>query len=321
MEDNKEKDAPVETDRDSNAPEQAGFEAGAASMEQEAPTGDAASAAAEVGSDAAAPAGVPTAEPYEVPRQDRASDAAFGDAPEAQEQRSAAQPQPPQGWEQQPFVPPSYSPQAQAQAGAQPQPQAQAQAGAQQPPYAAQPQQPCAQPYPGQPAGQAQQPYAQPGYAAPYGQQPYGQQAQAAGPQQPYCQPQQPYAGQPYGAGQAYGQQPYGQPYAGQPYAGQPYAQPGYVPPAYTQPVATKDHVAAGLLAIFLGVFGVHKFYLGYNTSGFVMLAVTILGSIFTIGLAAVVIWIIGIVEGIIYLSKSQSEFDAIYVANKKEWF
>ena len=79
--------------------------------------------------------------------------------------------------------------------------------------------------------------------------------------------------------------------------------------------------MAAGLLAIFLGIFGVHKFYLGYNTAGFIMLAITILGSIFTIGVAAGAMWIISIIEGIIYLAKSQSEFDAVYVANKKEWF
>lgn len=113
---------------------------------------------------------------------------------------------------------------------------------------------------------------------------------------------------------QAHAQQPYGAPQ-------QPYANAPYTPPSYAQPVVTKDHVAAGLLAIFLGVFGVHKFYLGYNTSGFIMLAVTILGSIFTIGLAAGVMWVIALIEGIIYLAKSQSEFDAIYVANKKEWF
>ena len=159
---------------------------------------------------------------------------------------------------------------------------------------------------------QPQQTYAQQPYGAPYGAaqqygQPYGQ------PQQPFDQ--QPYAQQPYGAPQQpYGQQPYGAPQ-------QPYANAPYTPPSYAQPVVTKDHVAAGLLAIFLGVFGVHKFYLGYNTSGFIMLAVTILGSIFTIGLAAGVMWVIALIEGIIYLAKSQSEFDAIYVANKKEWF
>lgn len=122
-----------------------------------------------------------------------------------------------------------------------------------------------------------------------------------------------PYTPPSYGAPQ----QPYGQ----QPYAQQPYGNAPYTPPSYAQPVVTKDHVAAGLLAIFLGVFGVHKFYLGYNTSGFIMLAVTILGSIFTLGLAAGVMWVIALIEGIIYLAKSQSEFDAIYVANKKEWF
>lgn len=148
-----------------------------------------------------------------------------------------------------------------------------------------------------------QQPYGAPGAAQQFGQ-PYGQ------PQQPYGAPQQPYGQQPFGAYQ----QPYGAPQ-------QPYANAPYTPPSYAQPVVTKDHVAAGLLAIFLGVFGVHKFYLGYNTSGFIMLAVTILGSIFTIGLAAGVMWVIALIEGIIYLAKSQSEFDAIYVANKKEWF
>lgn len=127
-----------------------------------------------------------------------------------------------------------------------------------------------------------------------------------------------PYTPPSYGAPQ----QP-AQPYAQQPYAApqQPYGNAPYTPPSYAQPVVTKDHVAAGLLAIFLGVFGVHKFYLGYNTSGFIMLAVTILGSIFTLGLAAGVMWVIALIEGIIYLAKSQSEFDAIYVANKKEWF
>lgn len=159
---------------------------------------------------------------------------------------------------------------------------------------------------------QPRQAHAQQPYGAPYGAaqqfgQPHGQ------PQQPFGQ--QPYAQQPFGAPQQpYGQQPYGAPQ-------QPYANTPYTPPSYAQPVVTKDHVAAGLLAIFLGVFGVHKFYLGYNTSGFIMLAVTILGSIFTIGLAAGVMWVIALIEGIIYLAKSQSEFDAIYVANKKEWF
>lgn len=131
---------------------------------------------------------------------------------------------------------------------------------------------------------QPQQPYG--GYAAPYGQTPH------AGPGA--VPPQQPY----YGYQQPYYQQPYQQPV-----------------------IATKDHVAAGLLAIFLGALGIHKFYLGYNTAGFIMLAVTILGSLFTFGLAGGVMWVIGVIEGILYLTKSQSEFEQMYVVNKREWF
>ena len=79
--------------------------------------------------------------------------------------------------------------------------------------------------------------------------------------------------------------------------------------------------MAAGLLSIFLGFLGVHKFYLGYNTAGFIMLAVTVIGGILTMSVAACAIWVIGIVEGIIYLAKSQSEFEQMYIVNKREWF
>ena len=123
--------------------------------------------------------------------------------------------------------------------------------------------------------------------------------------------------------GQAYQQsqgpwqanQAYSRPYTQQPY-GQPYQQP------YAQAAPnTKDHVAAGLLAIFLGSLGIHKFYLGYNTPGFIMLAVTIVGSIFSLGIAGLAMVVISIVEGVLYLSKSQTEFEQVYVFNKKEWF
>ncbi len=82
-----------------------------------------------------------------------------------------------------------------------------------------------------------------------------------------------------------------------------------------------KDHISAALLAIFLGAFGIHKFYLGCNQTGFIMLAVSIIGSIFTFGLALAVISLISIIEGVIYLTKSQTEFDRIYVANQRDWF
>jgi len=161
-------------------------------------------------------------------------------------------------------------------------------------------------------------------YAAPAPGQ--GQEAQGAaqGQQPPEGAPVPPPP--PQGYGQA--QQPYYTPYQDypgappQPGPQAPPQQPYYYQQAPVQPVvSSKDHVAAGLLGIFLGSLGIHKFYLGYNTAGFIMLAVTILGSILTLGLAAAVMGLIGLIEGIIYLTKSQSEFEYLYVFNKREWF
>ena len=82
-----------------------------------------------------------------------------------------------------------------------------------------------------------------------------------------------------------------------------------------------KDHIVAGLLAIFLGCLGIHKFYLGYNTAGIIMLCVSIIGGILTLTFATFAMGLIGLIEGIIYLSKSQYAFEQIYVLHKKEWF
>lgn len=186
-------------------------------------------------------------------------------------------------------------------------------------------------------AGQAVPPQ---GYQPPsYGQQPPRPQQEPQQPprpqQQPPCadcsqpagawsagaQPQQPYGayGSSGASAQQPGQQAYGQ--SGQQAYQSPFQQP-YQQPYYPSAcVQTKDHVAAGLLGLFLGWLGIHKFYLGYNTTGFIMLAVTVIGSIFTFGLAASVMALIGVIEGIIYLVKSQSEFEQLYVFNKREWF
>ncbi len=75
--------------------------------------------------------------------------------------------------------------------------------------------------------------------------------------------------------------------------------------------------VVAGVLAILLGWLGIHKFYLGYNTAGLIMLLLTLL----TCGTVGTVMWIIGIIEGILYLTKTDEEFVATYVTAKKEWF
>ncbi len=82
-----------------------------------------------------------------------------------------------------------------------------------------------------------------------------------------------------------------------------------------------KSRVVAGLFALFLGPFGMHKFYLGYANAGFIMLGVSIVGGLSTCGLAALVMYAIGLVEGIFYLMHTQEEFEQIYVHGCKEWF
>jgi TM2 domain-containing membrane protein YozV len=86
-----------------------------------------------------------------------------------------------------------------------------------------------------------------------------------------------------------------------------------------------KNKVAAGVLAILLGGLGVHKFYLGYTNAGVILLAGTLGGVCLTFFLLGLLFFwvptIIGLVEGIIYLTKSDAEFNQTYVLNKREWF
>lgn len=56
-----------------------------------------------------------------------------------------------------------------------------------------------------------------------------------------------------------------------------------------------KSRIAAGVLGIFLGGFGVHRFYLGYTTIGIIQLVVTLV----TFGVGH--LW--GFVEGILILA------------------
>lgn len=80
-----------------------------------------------------------------------------------------------------------------------------------------------------------------------------------------------------------------------------------------------KSKIAAGLLAIFLGTLGIHKFYLGYTSAGVIMLLVTLLGWIVLIG--PLVMGVIALIEGIIYLTKSDEQFNLTYVAGERAWF
>jgi len=92
-----------------------------------------------------------------------------------------------------------------------------------------------------------------------------------------------------------------------------------YAPPAPPAPavVSDKNKVVAGVLGILLGSLGIHKFYLGYNKEGIIMLLLSVL----SFGILTWAVTIVGIVEGILYLTKTDEEFMATYVAGSKPWF
>ncbi|MEU3508683.1 NINE protein [Streptomyces longwoodensis] len=148
---------------------------------------------------------------------------------------------------------------------------------------------------------QPQQP-PQPGYGYPNaGQGPYG-----GGQAGPYGSPQQGYGQQAYGqpgyGQQGYPQGGYQQPGYGYPqggavppgsYTGDPNAPYGYDP--YGRPYSDKSKVVAGILQLFLGTFGVGRFYIGNVGLG--------LAQLFTCG--GFGIW--ALIDGIILLTSSNT--------------
>ena len=81
---------------------------------------------------------------------------------------------------------------------------------------------------------------------------------------------------------------------------------------ADTIPGAEKK-ITAGICGILLGSFGVHRFILGDSTGGIIRIVI----SVVTCGAGG----IIGTIEGIIYLTKSDEDFVQQYIVEKKAWF
>jgi TM2 domain-containing membrane protein YozV len=131
---------------------------------------------------------------------------------------------------------------------------------------------------PGYPAGMPQDPYRKQPVPDPYqAQGPYQQQVPPAYQQDQYQQGQYPEQVPPQG------------------YYGQPH-------PGYQLPAEQKSKLVAGLLGIFLGSLGIHRFYLGHTTIGVIQLLLTIFVGFFTFGLVG--LW--GFVEGIMILCGAQ---------------
>ena len=139
--------------------------------------------------------------------------------------------------------------------------------------------------------------------------QPQGQDARQ-GPYATYAQPQGQTYDQP-GASttQAYPQQP----------TSYTQVQVFTQPPYSTRPVSRKSRVAAGLLAIFCGILGFHKFYLGYISAGIIMFLLTFF--LWWTIVVPLAMFLVSIIEGVMYLTKSDEEFQRIYVQSQKDWF
>jgi TM2 domain-containing membrane protein YozV len=84
---------------------------------------------------------------------------------------------------------------------------------------------------------------------------------------------------------------------------------------AWNTPSAPRQEnkkVAAGILGILIGALGIHKFYLGYTKEGIIQILLNLL-----CGLGS----LIGLIEGIIYLTKTDEDFYQTYQVGRKPWF
>ena len=91
-------------------------------------------------------------------------------------------------------------------------------------------------------------------------------------------------------------------------------------PMQYNQEEAHSKKIASGGVAIVssalcVGWIGAHKFMLGYQKEGITSLLLSLL--CFTMP----ILNIIALIEGILYLTKSDEEFYKTYIAGKKGWF
>lgn len=96
---------------------------------------------------------------------------------------------------------------------------------------------------------------------------------------------------------------------------------------SWNETTSSKENkkLLAGLLALLVGYLGVHKFILGYNKEGFILLGGFVVGLLtycFIIGIFIIMaVAIVPFIEGIIYLTKSDEDFYQTYQENKKPWF
>lgn len=80
-----------------------------------------------------------------------------------------------------------------------------------------------------------------------------------------------------------------------------------------------KNKWIAALLAFPFGVLGLHKFYLGRNKAGMIMMFSTVFGALLA-GIPTVIMALISLAELFIYVFKTPEDFHQRYVVDEKSW-
>ena len=84
--------------------------------------------------------------------------------------------------------------------------------------------------------------------------------------------------------------------------------------------IGEKNKWVAALLAFICGGLGIHKFYLGKNTAGFIMLVVFLSGVLLA-AIPTIIVSLVAFIECIIYVVKSEQQFYDDYVVGSRAWF
>ncbi len=81
------------------------------------------------------------------------------------------------------------------------------------------------------------------------------------------------------------------------------------------------NRLVAGGLALFLGAFGFHKFYLGYTRQGLALLIVSLISLKLFWGILAGLAAFVGALEAIGYLVRTDEQFEAMHRDRRRPWF
>lgn len=73
----------------------------------------------------------------------------------------------------------------------------------------------------------------------------------------------------------------------------------------YGQIYKRKSRLIAGLLAVLVGVFGIHNFYIGRNGKAIAQILISVIGGILSCGIATFCVYFWALIEGILIFTGS----------------